>query len=635
MKRLAFAVLFLAAVFPPWALSQPQVPQDVQGHWAEGRIELLLQRKIIDPLPDGTFRPFASMTRGEFVKWLVAAAAIPVNSARTPSFADVPLSHPLSPYLETARAYGMIPRTPRFLPSVGLTRGDAIALTVHVLGYGFETGSMSGRTLPYDDVGTLPESIKGAVAVATFAEPPLLREPPSTQLRPFALLTRGEAASLVWAHLMATERGITLRTTTAVASGVELALEKRGALRIFPIWRIQIGSFVNEDNAQRLAATLRPRGFPVYVDFLDNFYKVRLGSFATSAEAELVKDDLAADGFPTFIFPTVPDFEGLAGPFRIALLLIDPKAGPKLVPAFGDGRTMRRQRTSEMARRAGALAAVNGGFFLRSGEQVGCLVVSGEILSVPDPQRTCAGISDDGTVMFDLVRLDAALTTIAGTVRIDGVNRERRTDELILYRPAFDTTTRTNAFGAEVIVSGGVVTSVVDGKGNAPIPRDGFVLSGHGRARQWIVQSLQPGGALSINSRLVPQSGDPRWTRVVHAIGGGPRLLTGGQYVGGEGFAPPFSERRHPRTAIGVLGDGRIILFVVDGRQPYHSLGMTLPELAAALRQLGVVDAMNLDGGGSTTMVVSGRLINLPSDETGERLVPNALLVLSSPPSSR
>ncbi len=630
VKRLAFALLVAAAAFPSWAWSQPQVPPDIQGHWAESRIQLLLQRKLIEPLPDGTFHPFDAITRGEFVKWLVVVTGLPVRPARVNSFADVPLDHPLSAFLESALAYGMIPRTPRFHPSVGITRGDAIALTVHVLGYSFETTTLNERPLPYDDVDMLPERIKGAVAVATFADPPLVREPSSPHLRPYAILNRGEAANLVWGHLMATEQGIVLRIAKTVAPGLELAVEKRGALRIFPIWRIQVGTFASEENAKRLASVMRTRGFTTFVDFIDNFYKVRIGNYTNGAEAELARQELVADGVPAFAFPTLPEFEGLPGPFRTAMLLVDPKAGLRLVPAFGDGRMMRLQRTSDTARAVGALAAVNGGFFLRSGEPVGCLVVGREILSAPDPQRTCAGISDDGTVVFDFLKFDASVRTPAGVRSIDGVNRERRTDELILYRPAFDATTRTNEFGAEAIVSNGIVNSVRDGKGNAAIPRDGFVLSGHGRAREWIMQMVQAGVPVVVDMHLVPQGGDPRWTSVVHAIGGGPRLLAGGRYVGGEGFASVFTDRRHPRTALGILGDGRIILFVVDGRQPYHSLGLTLLELAGVLRQLGVVDAMNLDGGGSTTMLVAGRIVNLPSDESGERPVPDSLLVLPS-----
>lgn len=634
MKRLALLVL-ATVVFPPLAWSQPQVPEDLQGHWVESRVQLLLQRKIVETLSDGTFRPSAGLARGEFIKWLVTATGLPVRAPTAPSFADVPLSHPLSPYIETALAYGMIPRTARFLPLVGLTRSDAIALTVHVLGYSFEIPAMTGRQIPYDDVDLLTETIRGAVAIATFTEPALLREPSSPHLRPYAVLTRAEGANLVWAYLMATERGISLRNTTTVAPGVEFLTEKRGALRVFPVWRVQVGSFTLEENAQRWANTMRARGLPVYVDFLDNTYKVRIGNFATAGEAEAVKVDLATEGIRAFTFPTLPNFENLPGPYRTAMVVVDPKAGVKLIPAFGDGRSIRRQRTSEMARRSGALAAINGGFFFQSGEPIGCLMVASEVITAPYPQRTCAGITDDGTVLFDVVQFRANTAGSTSGAQIDGVNRERRADELILYRPSFDATTRTNDFGAEASVSNGVVTSVIDGKGNAPIPPDGFVLSGHGRARQWIVQTVRSGSAVVLDLRLVPQSGDPRWTKVVNAIGGGPRLLAGGRYAGGEGFSPTLSDRRHPRTALGILSDGRVLLYVVDGRQPYHSLGMTLLELAGALRQLGVVDAMNLDGGGSTTMVVAGRVVNFPSDETGERPVPNALLVLQGPPSAR
>jgi exopolysaccharide biosynthesis protein len=95
-----------------------------------------------------------------------------------------------------------------------------------------------------------------------------------------------------------------------------------------------------------------------------------------------------------------------------------------------------------------------------------------------------------------------------------------------------------------------------------------------------------------------------------------------------EGFPEAFLYRRHPRTAVGVAPDGTVILLVVDGRAPEHGLGMTIPELATEMRRLGAVEALNLDGGGSTTLVVHGRVVNRPSDETGERPVSDALLLL-------
>jgi hypothetical protein len=246
--------------------------------------------------------------------------------------------------------------------------------------------------------------------------------------------------------------------------------------------------------------------------------------------------------------------------------------------------------------------------------------------------RTCAGITEDGQLLFDTMRLEADASTEAGVVTITGLNRERGADEIIVYRPAFGPTTRTNGFGAEVVVAGETVQSVSDGRGNAPIPPDGFVVSGHGRARQQLLAAFKAGDRVTLRGRLVPASGDARWDGVRHVFGGGPRLLANGQYVGGERFTPAFSERRHPRTAVGRLPDGRVVLLVVGGRQPYHSVGMTLIETAGLLRQMGVTDALNLDGGGSTTLVVRGVVINLPSDETGERPVSDVLLVLPPAP---
>jgi exopolysaccharide biosynthesis protein len=76
-----------------------------------------------------------------------------------------------------------------------------------------------------------------------------------------------------------------------------------------------------------------------------------------------------------------------------------------------------------------------------------------------------------------------------------------------------------------------------------------------------------------------------------------------------------------------VRADGRILLVAVDGRQPAKSVGMTIAELTALLLELGAVEAINMDGGGSTAMVVRGRVVNSPSDPAGERPVGDALLV--------
>jgi exopolysaccharide biosynthesis protein len=114
-------------------------------------------------------------------------------------------------------------------------------------------------------------------------------------------------------------------------------------------------------------------------------------------------------------------------------------------------------------------------------------------------------------------------------------------------------------------------------------------------------------------------------------VGGGPRLVRNARLAaaGDPGiYGAGFADARHPRTAVGVRADGRILLVTVDGRQPERSVGMTIAELTALLLELGAVEALNMDGGGSTTMVADGRVVNNPSDLAGERPVGDALLVL-------
>lgn len=115
-----------------------------------------------------------------------------------------------------------------------------------------------------------------------------------------------------------------------------------------------------------------------------------------------------------------------------------------------------------------------------------------------------------------------------------------------------------------------------------------------------------------------------------NAMGGVPLLLKNGENAWsppGEGITDEKFIGKNPRTAIGLREDGSVVLVTVDGRRAGAS-GFTLPELAAFLRALGCVDALNLDGGGSTTCWVRGEgVVNQPSDLTGERPVANGIVI--------
>lgn len=130
-----------------------------------------------------------------------------------------------------------------------------------------------------------------------------------------------------------------------------------------------------------------------------------------------------------------------------------------------------------------------------------------------------------------------------------------------------------------------------------------------------------------------PSSGGTLWTPE-EAIGGGPMLLKDGKNVAESSY---WKEVLHsggtaglsyqPRTAIGYTADGKIILFVCDGREMNGSWGYTLPELADLFKKLGAVWAVNLDGGGSSVMVGrDGRALNSPSDGS-QRRVPTAVVI--------
>lgn len=164
--------------------------------------------------------------------------------------------------------------------------------------------------------------------------------------------------------------------------------------------------------------------------------------------------------------------------------------------------------------------------------------------------------------------------------------------------------------------------------GNLQIPENGFIISANNKYAYYLERNLSTGDTVKILLRLNPYYSDVRTL-----TGGWPLLVKDGKNVirlnpDREGVIPRFSENRHPRTGVGFSKDSTTVYFItVDGRQP-HSRGMTLLEFADLMIEEGVYQGLNLDGGGSTAMVVENKVVNKPSDETGERAVGNCLVVI-------
>ncbi|HFE53601.1 MAG TPA: phosphodiester glycosidase family protein, partial [Bacteroidetes bacterium] len=334
-----------------------------------------------------------------------------------------------------------------------------------------------------------------------------------------------------------------------------------------------------------------------------------------------------------------------SGPWVIHLLQVDLReASVQIETAKARNRVQGREKTSVLARigsRPGhrVVGAVNGDFFSAEGVPVGVQVLRGSLLKNPS-YRSVFGITESKKPFISRVSLSAFVVTESGdTLRIQRINGTRYTDELMLYNRYRGNTTGTNRWGAELTVRlidsarvgvpfRGVVIGVDSLHGNSPIPGPGLVLSGHGLSRSLLLRRVALADTLVFHLGLAPLS-QPVW----EAIGGLPRIVRNGRVsieTGAEG-GENFKNVRHPRTAVGFSRDSSVVYLVtVDGRQPGWSVGMTLPELAELMLSLGAWEAMNLDGGGSTTMVVRDSVVNRPSDATGERPVANAILVVSS-----
>jgi exopolysaccharide biosynthesis protein len=297
------------------------------------------------------------------------------------------------------------------------------------------------------------------------------------------------------------------------------------------------------------------------------------------------------------------------------------------------------ETTSSIATRHGAIAAINAGFFkmdgLYKGDAAGILQIDGKLLSESYANRTALFLENRTSltvVSIGKVSASVNIWTKNGEFTLDGMNRQRGDNEVIIYTPYFHRTTLTDSSGLEYIVRKNKLVEIAQGKGSSPIPHDGYVISfGKEKAKKQTLPKIGTKiesfvGAFDFIEKetldLANYNED--------IVGGVPQLIKNGKIEitwEQEKIGKEFVETRHPRTAVAKLKDGKFLLVTVDGRQPNVSVGMSLNELAEILLEFGAVEAMNLDGGGSTTMFVKDKVVNQTSDKTGERPVSDSILV--------
>ena len=338
--------------------------------------------------------------------------------------------------------------------------------------------------------------------------------------------------------------------------------------------------------------------------------------------------------------------QGLAaGPVRIQVLEVEvpdhpegrailaeihgkplPKPKVSLKTALHRGSLAGFTRVSNLVKQEKAFAGINGNFFSGNGSPLGLLIQNGQIVNEPLYNRTAWGIAPDGRMYMAQVSMKTEVTINGKTYSVKGFNRPRQSGEMVVYNAAYGKSTETNQWGRELVIRNNQVVAI--NTNNSTIPADGMVLSGHGAEFMQIFDQVRVGDSIKVNVRLTP---DFLKLAVKEAIGGGPRLVEYGRVsITGqaEKFQSDILNGRAPRTALGITPDNHLLMVVVDGRSDL-SVGMTLEELADLMIYLGAEDAMNLDGGSSSTFVLRGMVYNSPLK--GEVGVNNGLVLFAEP----
>jgi uncharacterized protein YigE (DUF2233 family) len=311
----------------------------------------------------------------------------------------------------------------------------------------------------------------------------------------------------------------------------------------------------------------------------------------------------------------------MRGALTINLLDIDLKnASVKVKPVLAGESFDCLRDVTDQSKECKALAAINANYFKKGGTPLGTLILDGEWIAGPLYDRVSMGITDTGSVLIDRVNLYGTLQCSNPDIPslwVNNINQPRRHDcHLVAYTRRWGHFARLAYPGCLVAVNAqGEVIDTADM--SMEIPYGGYVLTD---SRDSDIAKLSRGDKVTLTWHTRPNE----WQTVVQAVSGGPTLIKDGKlYVDlqDENFRHNWTDAHiQARTAGGITADNHLLLATIEG--PH-----TLWDVAKFFYKLGAVDAMNLDGGGSTTMVVRGVTVTRNSKSHLRRVATSLAIV--------
>ncbi len=305
---------------------------------------------------------------------------------------------------------------------------------------------------------------------------------------------------------------------------------------------------------------------------------------------------------------------------------------------FSKNGISKREKLTDMMKSSNAIAGINGDFFSTqySSFPLGTVISDGQMVSSPiDPNNKLPVFAIDkyNNPFIDLWDWEIKAVSENGQpVILSAINKDSKLhEEVIMYDKNWNTLSMGNKIFndlIEIVVIDDIVTEVRVGQEPISLPDNGYILTGRGRVRDRLLNNFHVGDRINMEITTTPN-----YQNIETAIGGGSSLLKDGAITD---FKINITGN-HPRTALGITKDKKqLIMVTIDGRDTSYK-GVSQQTMAEIMLSLGAYDAINFDGGGSTTMAItpagsdSPVIVNRPSDG-GERKVINGLGVFSSAP---